>query len=147
MIEERHLERLLKTRKAFLPDQCYQMAIYSLIERTDTKIVLKCTQIGKDCPFADNVQNWVKWEIMTPDPRSHQTVHRQTHFTYWEDKPLVFTKMIDNVLEEGMKKTNEPLKKYFREGAEKYLKGPPYDDPAVIDGQFVYLQEKEKNDN
>ena len=71
---------------------------------------------------------------MTPDPRSRQVVQRMTHLTYWIDKPLVVAGMIENTLSEGMAKNDENQKAYMRKGAENFLKGPPYQDPTIIDG-------------
>ena len=76
VIQERRLDRTLRLRGNPLARHVHNVVYLSLIERTDTRITLKLTYMSDGQPFADRVQPWVKWDVMTTDPRSHQVAAR-----------------------------------------------------------------------
>ena len=66
------------------------MNIFSLVRKDETHITMKSTQTSNDCPYMENLETWVVWDIMTPNPLSQQTVHRLIFKFKWiGSKPIV----------------------------------------------------------
>ena len=77
VIEERMMEKKIRNRVAFAPDYAKAYMRFSVIERTETRIIMKETHVQRDAPYVKGFDVWVKWEILTPDPRSRQVVIRK----------------------------------------------------------------------
>ena len=71
VIHERMYERIRRRRHNLFTDHIHERIYLSLVEKTDTKIVLKEETIFDDLKMYEGFEQWVKWDIMTDDPRSH----------------------------------------------------------------------------
>ena len=105
VISERALERNLRVRAAFTPRYCHYIVYFSLLEKTETRITIFETQFSTDCPYAENGVTYLKWDILTPDPRSHRVIHRQTYKIHWFDQPLVW-RGIEGIAVDGIEDFN-----------------------------------------
>ena len=68
VLMERHIDRTLRLRGNPLAKHVHNRVILSLLEKTDTRISIKITYMSDGQPYADHLQPWCKWDIMTPDP-------------------------------------------------------------------------------
>lgn len=68
----------------------------SLVEKSDTKITIKATNVNDGAPYVEKFQTWVKWEILTPDPRSKQVAVRQTYNVHWFSKPMIVAGYVES---------------------------------------------------
>ena len=124
VIEERRLEKKVRTR-GMGPDYAYLKAYTSLVEKTDTRILIKQTQKTEDAPYVDTFEVQIAWEFLTPDPLSYQVAIRKSYYIRWFSSPMVkgiITKAVTN----GVKEFNTKLSDFFLEAAVKYAQGPPY---------------------
>ena len=71
VIQERYLERLIRSRSAITPDHCDNYAYASLLEKSDTRITIHVTGYGTNCPTASDVKIYSQWDVLTADPRSN----------------------------------------------------------------------------
>ena len=144
VMAERHLERDLKFHSAFTPDYCRNFARYSMLEKNETHLTWKVTAYGfDDCAGGTSFENWMMWEIMTPDPRSRQVVHRLTYWINWLDRPW-YGSTIEGILEDGFEKYNYELNNFFKSSATNYLIGEPYENATVgLDGVETWVRPEE----
>ena len=75
VIEERIFDQNLKIDSKFA-SQVHSVQHLSLVERSDTKITIKATNVNDGAPYVEDFQTWLKWEFLTPDPRSNQVAIR-----------------------------------------------------------------------
>lgn len=92
-----------------------------------------------DCPYSLAFESWMLWEIMTPDPRSSQTVHRVTWRFNWINRPSIWG-MIDSMAVDAMENANPSLTDFYRNSAMYYRAGPPYPVCDYDDGVYYFLE-------
>ena len=109
----------------------------SLLVKNETQITIQETQYGDDCPYADKVINYAQWDILTPDPRSNQIIHRNIFQIHWLKKPLVW-RVLNGILEDGFREATEGLPQYFMENTVNYLNGPPYPGAVYLDRTILW---------
>ena len=136
-IQERYVERDIRSRSAFTPKYCDNYATVSLLEKSETQITLFATSFGTNCPTAESVKIYSQWDILTDDPRSNQVVHRFMYNVKWSGTPS-FWKTVDGMLHDAMKKSVERITAYFLNSSVKFLAGPPYEDATIVDGEWVF---------
>ena len=83
-----------------------------MIEKTDTKIRIFEQHTSKNAPYTDTFQTEIFWDIMTPDPRSRQTVFRKSYHVRWFDKPLIW-KIIKSFIVDEIVDFNRQLPAFF----------------------------------
>ena len=76
VLQERIYERTLVIRGNPLASQMHSTVYFSLLEKTDYKITIRTTAISDGAPYVTSCESWLKYEIITPDPRSKQVVMR-----------------------------------------------------------------------
>ena len=137
VIQERYLYRRLRQYQAFAPKYCNYFVHMSLLVKNETQITIQETQYGDDCPYAENVINYAQWDILTPDPRSNQVIHRNIFQIHWLKKPLVW-RVLNRILDDGFREATEGLPQYFMENTVNYLNGPPYPGAVYLDRTILW---------
>ena len=97
------------------------MVYFSLLEHTDHKITIRTTAVSDGAKYVDSCESWLKWEIITPDPRSNQVVLRQTNHLHWVNKPFGVSKIIVKNFKKGIVESNETMPQWYADGAADYL--------------------------
>ena len=63
---------------------------------------------GDECPFSNRAVTYAHWDILTPDIRSNQVIHRNMVMIHWIRKPLVW-KILRRIAEEGLREFSANL--------------------------------------
>ena len=87
------------------------------------------------------VDFWFWFDIMTPDPLSHQTVHRLVWKLHWVGPRPALAGAVESATEASMKGFNAHVTDFFQTSAQAYLEGPPYENPTLIDGKIRWVLE------
>jgi len=127
VISERMYERVRRLRHNLFANHIHENIYLSLVERTDTRIVLKEATEYNDMRAYDGFDQWVKWDVLTDDPRSHQTVLRQSYTMKWWDYPWGFGRVVQWDHETDFKEDNKRWADFFQDASELFLQGPPYE--------------------
>ena len=61
----------------------------------------------------ENLETWALWDIVTPDPLSRQTVHRQMYKFRWTGTKPIIAGTLESATEDGMKSLNPFLTEFF----------------------------------
>ena len=85
VISERMYERVRALRHNLFARHIHENIYLSLVEHTDTRIALKEVTEYSGLHAYEGFEQWVKWDVLTDDPRSHQTVLRQSYNIKWYD--------------------------------------------------------------
>ena len=101
VVQERKFDKKIRNRVAFAPDYADSYAIFSVLEKTDTKLRIKQTHYTRNAPYTDSFEVWVLWDVLTPDPQSNQVVIRKVYKIKWFSKPLVW-RIIRNAITKGV---------------------------------------------
>ena len=96
MLQERVLDRDLRIHGNPFGNRVHSTEYLSLIEQSDTRITIKITTVNEGAPYVKNFQPWIKWEFMSPDPRSQRVVLRTTYNIHWLKKPLIGSGIIED---------------------------------------------------
>ena len=67
-----------------------------------------------------------EWDIITPDPRSNQVIHRRMYNIEWTKTPA-FWKIANNMANQAMELSVELLAAFFLNSSVRYLAGEPYE--------------------
>ena len=78
VLEERTMKKSIRTRSAFAPDHTGLDMRISLLEKSDTSIMIKESHTS-DAPYGDTFRVWIVWEAKTEDSKSFQTVIRKSY--------------------------------------------------------------------
>ena len=127
----------------FLPDYCGALYVYSLLEKNETMISVKITEMDYGCGAEEQFHQETVWEIMTPDPESRQTVHRMQFNIKWFKKPF-YGGSLEKGVKKDITKLNKKYTKFFRKNSIKFLNGEPYQDPLLVDGVYQWSLQSPK---
>ena len=112
VLQERIFEKNMRLHIAFAPDFVDYYARFSILEKNETYMKVFEEHITYDAPYTDSFNYWAFWEVITPDPRSHQVVFRKQFTLHWIDKPLIW-ELINSIAEETSKEVNDLLPPFF----------------------------------
>ena len=100
---------------------------FFLLEENAERITIMTMTSFKGSFNSDAYKIWTKWEMMTPDPQSHQVVFRQTSTIKWNGggRPWVIGGYLAKRAEQRMKDSVVGMSEFFVQSAEKYLEGLP----------------------
>ena len=110
---------------------------FFLLEENAERITIMAMTSFKGSFNSDAYKIWTKWEMMTPDPQSHQVVFRQTSTIKWNGggRPWVIGGYLAKQAEQRMKDSVVGMSEFFVQSAEKYLEGlpdGPYEDAFTL---------------
>ena len=142
VLQEKYLERLIRSKSVMTPKYCDNFAHMSLLVKNETQITVHVTAYGTNCPTASSVKIYSQWDILTSDPRSNQVIHRFMYNIKWSGKPA-FWKTVNGMLEDAMTRSVEQLTSFFISTSVKYLAGEPYENATYADGEFIYYAKPE----
>ena len=83
VIQERYIHRRLRVYQALAPKHCSYYIELSLLVKNETHIRIHEKHWGDECPYSDRAYTNVLWDILTPDPRSNQIIHRNIYQIYF----------------------------------------------------------------
>ena len=110
-----------------------------MLAKNETHIVLHFTGFTTSCiNIAENIIVHTEWDILTPDPKSNQVIHRRMYNIEWTKKPALW-KVANNLGHKAMAFSVEVLSDFFISSSVKYLAGEPYEDPTVVNRAYVYF--------
>ena len=67
--------------------------------------------------FADTYTQWYKWEMMTPDVQSNQTVVRKQSSIRWNNKPWAVWRYIEKWAVETLQNDGKGMSAFLNQGA------------------------------
>lgn len=79
VVSERMYDRRRRLKHNAFATMIHENIYLSLVEHSDTHIVLKETTVYPDLRAYRGFEQWIKWDVLTDDPRSNQTVLRQSY--------------------------------------------------------------------
>lgn len=139
VIKEWYIERLIRSTSALTPKYCDNQSTASLLAKNETHIVLHFTGFTTKCiNIAENIIVHTEWDIITPDPKSNQVIHRRMYKIEWTKTPALW-KVADNLSHKAMAFSVDVLQDHFVSSSVKYLEGEPYRDPTVVNRAYVYF--------
>ena len=141
VVQERMLERFRARKHNLFCQHIHEEVYLSLVEKTDTKITLKESTIYKDLNFYRGFEFWVKWEIVTDDPRSQQVALRQSYVVKWYDKPWGLGKLINWEVMTDFREDNKKFEDFFTQSADSFKAGAPYKNQTQDPEQKAYRRE------
>ena len=142
VLSEWYHEKLMRSETIFTPKYCDSLSTTSLLAKNETYINIHFTGYTSECAnVAEKLIIHTEWDILTPDPRSKQVIHRRMYRLDWTSKPLLW-KIVDNEVHKAMRDTVYKLTQWFKVSSKRYLekqKGKWYKRPTVKkDGSYVY---------
>ena len=137
-------ERVRRLRHNLFARHIHENIYLSLVEHTDTRIVLKEVTEYNDLRVYEGFEQWVKWDVLTDDPRSHQTVLRQSYNIKWYDYPWGFGRVIHWDHLTDFKEDNKRWAGFFEDASELFLQGPPYADVTQDPEEKAELRRREE---
>ena len=120
----------------FTPKYCDNQSTSSLLVKNDTHITLHITGFTTHCVnVAENMIVHTEWDILTPDPRSNQVIHRRMYNIEWTKTPVLW-KVANNMAHQAMELSVELIAAFFLSSSVKYLQGEPYEGATRVDGAY-----------
>ena len=102
VLEEYYHEKLLRSKIPFTPKFCDSLSTTSLLIKNETHINIHFTGGTSDCVnSAEKLIVHTEWDILTPDPRSNQVIHRRMYRLEWTATPISW-RIIDNQVKNAM---------------------------------------------
>ena len=56
---------------------------FSVLERSETRIMIKETHVTSNVPYSDDYEIWILWEVATDSPLSNLVAFRKTYMIEW----------------------------------------------------------------
>lgn len=124
---EKKVHTTAKTRLYTAPHVIQYIA---LMEQSDVSATIFVMQTQYGAPYASSHQEWFKWEIMSPDPRSYRTALRQQAAVQWgkdsASKPWVVWKVIEKWEVADIKSDNDEIEAFINLSANRCVAGKNY---------------------
>ena len=138
VLKERRYDKVNRIYAAFTPDWGDEFIYIQLLAKNETYIKILQHHIqGEEVPYADTFVIWMVWEMLTPDPLSHQVVFRKSSKVEWVDKPIV-GKTIERITLVGLNRYHNKCAAFYQSSTINYLKGAPYEpiDPILMGEEY-----------